>query len=678
MTDVVSGPATDPRRASRSVARRPALDGMRAVAVYLVVAFHAGLGRFTGGFIGVDVFFVLSGYLVTQVLLRDVAGTGGIRFGRFYSRRVRRLLPASMVALVVTLAFYAAVAGPAQVAEAAGAFKASFLYVANWYFIGQSTDYFAFDTASSPVLHMWSLAVEEQFYLLWPLLFAGVLAVTARLGRRQVSVQRGLIALAAIASAGWALALRDTSPDRAYFGTDARAYQLLAGALLALSPMVIAGATRWRRTTQVAAVLAVLGLLVLAMRLQRLDPIERGIATTLVTIMLIVAIEAEVGGPIRWVLSRRPVVYLGQISYGTYLWHWPIIIVIGEVIEVSPRPLAVITVLTATGIASLSYHLLELPIRTSGRLDRRTWPLVGAGLALSVVAAIVVVPPMTQTGGTAAVTAAGAVDGEFTPVPDTIDPKAIYFEKFGETVDCVDSEPEDCTVVEGTGPHILLMGDSNASAWIPAFTEMAEAQDLTLSLAVTEGCPWQEDIYKLNEEIRARCRRTKTDAYDRVIPALDPDLVVVSNAHEPDGPPSSEYTESPLNSALRKATPASIEELGAGGREVVIIESLATPADREFDPRLCLEGAEWVEECRFVANTTLDWHTQLERDVAESSPSVRTADFDRLACPFLPICDPIIDDTIVFWNGSHIAERYSSMLGPDLTAYFTEQDLIPG
>lgn len=103
----------------------------------------------------------------------------------------------------------------------------------------------------------------------------------------------------------------------------------------------------------------------------------------------------------------------------------------------------------------------------------------------------------------------------------------------------------------------------------------------------------------------------KTDAYERVIPALDPDLVVVANAREATGPPRSEYTDDTLNAALRNATPASVEELGAGGREVVIIETLPTPADRDFDPRLCLETAEWVEECRFVANPTLDWHTKL-------------------------------------------------------------------
>src|SRR5664279_6539655 len=164
---------------------RPQLDGMRAVAVYLVVAFHAGLARFTGGFIGVDVFFVLSGYLVTQLLLRDIHGQGRIRFSRFYSRRFRRLLPAAFVVLLVTAAVYAAVAAPAAVTQALRSIRAAFLYVANWFFMRQSNRYFGGDINASPVVHFWSLSIEEQFYAVWPLLLGGLFVATRRIGRAQ-------------------------------------------------------------------------------------------------------------------------------------------------------------------------------------------------------------------------------------------------------------------------------------------------------------------------------------------------------------------------------------------------------------------------------------------------------------------------------------------------------------
>ena len=208
-------PLTDgaaPEKWSTS-AYRPHLDGLRAVAVYLVVLFHAGLTKLSGGYIGVDVFFVLSGYLVTQLLLRDVA-TGSIRFGRFYARRFRRLLPAAFVTLMVTAIVFAAVT-PSGAAAAYGAFRAAFLYVANWYFIKQSTSYFGGAVASNPVLQFWSLAVEEQFYLLWPLTLAGMFWIARRTAIREAALVRALVALGGLVSLLWALHLRVGNVDRA-------------------------------------------------------------------------------------------------------------------------------------------------------------------------------------------------------------------------------------------------------------------------------------------------------------------------------------------------------------------------------------------------------------------------------------------------------------------------------
>jgi len=167
---------------------RPWLDGLRAIAVYLVVLFHVGNGKFSGGYVGVDVFFVLSGYLVTQLLLRDLTGVGGLRFGRFYARRVRRLLPAAFVALLVTTTVWVAIASPVAVADAIGSFKAAFLYVTNWYFIHHASGYFGADITTNPVLQFWSLAIEEQFYLLGPLALGGLFLAGSRrrvAGRRR-------------------------------------------------------------------------------------------------------------------------------------------------------------------------------------------------------------------------------------------------------------------------------------------------------------------------------------------------------------------------------------------------------------------------------------------------------------------------------------------------------------
>ncbi len=187
---------------------RAHLDGLRAVAVYLVVLYHAGIVRFSGGFIGVDVFFVLSGYLVTQLLLRDLSTQGNIRIARFYARRFRRLFPASFVALVVTAVVYSAIASRAEVASAVNAFKAAFLYSANWFFIRRSADYFATDVNTNPVIHFWSLAVEEQFYFVWPILLTAIVAATGRLRVQSRRATQLVVGIAGLLSLAWALRTR--------------------------------------------------------------------------------------------------------------------------------------------------------------------------------------------------------------------------------------------------------------------------------------------------------------------------------------------------------------------------------------------------------------------------------------------------------------------------------------
>jgi peptidoglycan/LPS O-acetylase OafA/YrhL len=212
-----------PNDGEGSLRYRPHFDGLRAVAVYLVVAFHAGLGLLSGGFIGVDVFFVLSGFLVTQILMRDLASMGTVRWRSFYARRVRRILPAALVTLLVTAFAYAIIASPVEMFDALGGFRAAFFYVANWYFVHQSTNYFAAPVNSSPVLQFWSLAVEEQFYLLWPLLLGGLFVLTSAARGGRWWIMRGAVVAAGVASALAALHIGATNLERAYYGTDTRA-----------------------------------------------------------------------------------------------------------------------------------------------------------------------------------------------------------------------------------------------------------------------------------------------------------------------------------------------------------------------------------------------------------------------------------------------------------------------
>ena len=204
---------------------RPALDGLRTVAVYLVVLFHAGLERFEGGFVGVDVFFVLSGFLVSNVLLTELDRHGEIRLWRFYARRVRRLLPAATATILGTSAIMLAVGTQVDRLTLVGDARAASLWFANWHFLFESESYFATDDLESPFLHFWSLSIEEQFYLAFPILLLLVWRWTSRRPRRLAPVLLAATVIGVVAQ----VVVASGDPDAAYFGTHARIYQLLAG-----------------------------------------------------------------------------------------------------------------------------------------------------------------------------------------------------------------------------------------------------------------------------------------------------------------------------------------------------------------------------------------------------------------------------------------------------------------
>jgi peptidoglycan/LPS O-acetylase OafA/YrhL len=672
---------------------RPFLDGLRAVAVYLVVVFHAGSGRFDGGFVGVDVFFVLSGYLVTQLLLRDLVGSGSVSLGRFYARRFRRLLPAAFVALVVTGLVFSSVASPVEVADARGAFRAAFLYGANWHFVAQSADYFGANVAASPVLHFWSLAVEEQFYVVWPLLLAGLFAVSRRFGVRGWRLQRVAVGLVAAGSLWWAWSLRGSNPDRAYFGTDARAYQLMAGALLALTPGVVAWSGRFARWARVAGVAGLVALVVAASAWVRLDAIERGLLVTVITVAVIVALEAAAGGVANRVLSCAPVVYLGKISYGTYLWHWPVIVVMARAFDLSVVSTVALAVLVATGLASLSYQLMEHPIRVSGVLDRHRGQVIAAGLALSVLSALVIIPRVVQVPATSAapVTPGGAATTGFTPVPAGLDFEAIKAD-FPPVINCYKRPVADCTIVTGPGPHLLLIGDSHAEMMIPTFRAIANQQGLTLSVAVRGGCPWQEGLYVPPLEVAGQairqedCAAQRADVYDRVIPQLKPDIIIAMNLgyeqpgqvvqyRGPDG--RGVPNPSPEHDALvRRATTDSIARLKGAGSRVLLLEPIPF-APEGFDPLACLSKEPVLAACRFVAEPGPTGLEQLYRRNDAEDERVWALDLDRLVCPYLPICDPIVNGQVVRIDGSHLTRTFGRSLAPAVKQTLQDNGILP-
>jgi peptidoglycan/LPS O-acetylase OafA/YrhL len=370
--------ATEPD--SGRFAHLAGLDGLRAIAVLAVLAYHAGLDQAQGGFLGVEVFFVISGYLITALLLAEHRRTGRIDPVRFWLRRARRLLPALFCLLGATLAF-AVVVVPDEVARLRSDGLAAFVYVTNWHLIAGDQSYFETIGRPSLFMHLWSLAIEEQFYLLWPLVLAVLLAAGRRAGL-------ALTVVGAIGSAVWMAVLFSpgSDPSRVYYGTDTRLTGLLLGAALAFVwvPVVAIGTDGtavprlWtsRRVGTLVDLLGLAGLAGLACFFVGADAFEPflyrgGLGLVAIATVAIVAAAVHPRGRLGPLLDRGPMRWIGTRSYGIYLWHWPIFALTRPDLDVTldPVPLLVVRFGLTAIVAEVSYRFVEAPTR-SGALGR--------------------------------------------------------------------------------------------------------------------------------------------------------------------------------------------------------------------------------------------------------------------------------------------------------------------
>ena len=389
--------------------RRGDIEGLRAVAVVLVVLFHASIGGVPGGFVGVDVFFVISGFLITGLLLRERTGSGTISLSSFYARRARRLLPAAALVLLVTLVASILVLPPLLVRGVATDTAAAALYVSNMGFAVQATDYFAAGQAPSPILHFWSLGVEEQFYVFWPAVVLLVTRGAIRPGRR---VGITVVAIAA-ASFVFALWLTSAAEPWAFFSLPARAWELALGGCLA-----VAG-TRLSLLSERPAVAAGwigLALIVLAgFALNETTPFP-GLAALLPTVgaalVILSGAQPTTFGPARLLGTAIPH-FFGRISYSLYLWHWPLL-VLPAVAAGVPLPLSerVILVVASVALAAATNRWVEDPFRRGrfiGTLPRRNLAMAGAltvAVAMTAVGVDTSVAASMRGSGTASTPAA--------------------------------------------------------------------------------------------------------------------------------------------------------------------------------------------------------------------------------------------------------------------------------
>ena len=571
--------ATPPAGRSRGIRRD--IQGLRAVAVGLVIADHAGIDWLSGGFVGVDVFFVVSGFLITQLLVRELASTGRVSVPAFYGRRARRILPAACVVLAVTVVYASFELLVTRSAGIRGDVLWSALFLANVHFASLQTDYFAAGTPASPVQHFWSLAVEEQFYLVWPAVLALVAWGIVRRTRTAASPDdvssrvlrqvTWLVAATWVISLAWSVQLTTSDPTAAYFSAPARAWELATGALLAL------GATRMVQlraslSTGLSLVgLGAIGLAALAFGPETPFPGTAALLPVLGTAAVLAAgIERDDVGPSR-LLVIRPMVWVGAISYSLYLWHWPVLMFGRPYVRDWPGVTgSVALVAVAVVLAVVSYRVVETPFRR-----RRFWMPTRRGLLLWPLALVVTLAALQvasiqeqrvlddraqaaasfdpssvperlrteRTGNRVHDELAESLDRAAVagPIPFPLEVDLTELDRDHAWAGCGakrdETSDELCTLGDASSAtKVVLFGDSHAHMWLPALDQLGKRDGFAVVPVVKWGCS-PTALGQLEERggsENTACFEFRSWALDQ-IRRLEPELVVVSSrAYPPD------------------------------------------------------------------------------------------------------------------------------------------------
>ena len=619
----------------------------------LVVACHCGVPWCRGGFIGVDVFFVISGYLITGLLVAEVRRSSTLDLPRFYARRARRLLPALLLMMLATLAAGALVQGPQELAFAGRAARATALYISNIFFDQYAADYFARDVESNPFLHTWSLGVEEQFYLVWPLLLL--------LGLRQGRSNRTLMGLlAAVTGLSFLACLWSTvyRPTFAFYELPARAWEFGLGGLLAC-----AGGTRLRGT--VAALLGWLGLaaiLVMACLLHDGTGFPGWLATVpaLGTVALLAAGPARHPYGVGVLLDARPMQYLGARSYSWYLWHWPFIVLAGALAPAIPVTGKLIVGVVSLSAASLTYRLIEQPVRNHPQLIPRTMLslLLAGGTALGAAAlAFFVIHRGEQLSDQASMRPLSAATTDIADMPRE---RCVSLGQSTEVRSCVFGDADAST-------EVVLYGDSHALQWFDAIERVAHESHWRLVTVVKSGCAAIE-IQATVATRSAVCSAWRAKAQQTII-AHHPALVIAASY-------TSWLGEAPRTRAgprlaqLTAATRAMLDRFTAAGLRVVLLRDTPLPP---FDVPSCLARETlhpWLaaRSCAFERSAALNPEVfAAEQRAAVGLPGVQVLDLTDAVCP-APICPAMHRTMIVYRDRTHLTGTFARSLAPTIEA----------
>ena len=618
---------------------QPALDGLRGLAVVAVLLFHGG--HLAGGFLGVDAFFVLSGFLITSLLLVEARDRGGIALGAFWARRARRLLPALACIIAAVAAYTLLLAKPDEIATIRGDALATIGYFANWRAVASSHDYWALFRTPSPLDHTWSLAIEEQFYLVWPLLVAGMVS-RRRFAPAWVLTTSVVLALGSLV---WALVIFDpANPSRIYYGTDTRIASILVGAALAawLAWRGPARAGRARIGLEAAA-LAAMALLALAWTrvTGSSNMLYRGglFVCAIATAIVIAAAVHPRRGPVARLLSLRPLCALGLVSYGVYLWHWPVYVVLDESrAHLAGWPLFALRVTTTLAIAVVSYRLVERPIRR------------GAGAR-----------PRARRVRLAFVTATALVAAIVLATVSAPAPRVVVADQIRRSTPA----PRGRSRSRSRGDRVrrlLVVGNSMALYGADeGFKRLHTTPGLDVLNLGSIGCrllPEESRTRYSNGDVYVSQARACRDNWEFAVSAFRPDVVVLlvseptDAAHEIDGRWTAPC-EPAYDQVLERELHDQIGLLASKGARVVV----ATTA---------YSGLPFKSDAWFRHN---DCQNAIFRRVVATEPRAVLADLFSWICPRLDVdCDTHIGDVVLRPDGVHFRDASARLLAAWLIA----------
>ncbi len=704
-------PARAPRAARTG---RADIQGLRAVAVLLVICDHV-FGQPVGGFIGVDVFFVVSGFLITHLLLSEHARSGRISYVDFYRRRVRRILPVAVLVIAVTIVATYLLFNDTRGRSVATDGGWALLFGANWHFAQAGTDYFASGGPVSPLQHYWSLSVEEQFYVVWPTLLVLTIAAARKVApdsRRHLLVLGAVAGTLAVASFAYSLSHSSASPVVAYFSTFDRAWELLVGAVLASTAAV------WRRLPAwVRPVLAYAGLGAIAASTVLIDESATFPApwAALPVAGTALVIAAGVGSEPRFFfpLRNRVTTYLGDISYSLYLWHFPVVVLLLAYFPDAGLAYELTALALTLGFSVLSFHLVEDPIRHSQWLEPRwrkamnvgpvnhshrlanSWIGVGALVAAFVVVGTVALPdqPADQerilsATPVAADDVAGTTDGRSGQAVQTTDAEAYLQQRITQSlgledfpsldpsvdrlgigpwlagmadygcVDVTDTNVDDCVFgPDDAATTTVVLGDSVALAYMPAVRD-ALPKGRVQQLTYPECPPFDAETDKFEGGDFPACDAFKTFAREQ-IDRIEPDLVLVSSTWiYPNGALSSGATGQEALDEIRAAFERELTDISAPGRIVAVVAGPPGAGDLTE----CATSVGSPDDCEKPIEQGWFDYTDMEREVAEANGAYYVETRDWFCAE--GYCPAFVGTTPAYVDGEHLTLQYAQELAP--------------